>query len=102
MTTTTIADIDHLLDLTDYVGDWAGDYDMDAVRGAYIDAIQAQLPKEVTVLSNGEVLAECDMHFNLAGDWSGVPHDEDGDIDWDAIVEGIDIDAILERHERTS
>jgi hypothetical protein len=101
-TTTQHANIAHRLYLGDYVGEFADDYDMDAVHTDYIAAIQALLPEGVTLLSNGDVLVECDMHFNSDVDWSTVPHNEDGLVDWSELVDSVNIDAILERHDRTA
>jgi hypothetical protein len=101
-TTTEIADIADMLYLGDYVGEFVDDYDMDAVHRDLIDAIQARLPQEATVISSGMVYAECDMDRNLAGDWSGVPRNEWDGIDWAAIIRSVDIDTILERHDRTA
>jgi hypothetical protein len=48
------------------------------------------------------VLTECDMQGNYTTDWSNVPHDDDGRIDWDELVYSVNMDAILLRHDRTA
>jgi hypothetical protein len=89
-TTTQITNIAHLLDLADYAGDFLADYDMDAIRSDFIDEIQARLPSGVTLLGNGEVIADIDVD------------DQARELDWDEILEDIDVAPIFERHDLTS
>jgi len=100
MTTTQLGNIADLLDLNDYVGEFVDHYDMDAVHADYAAAVQDLLPDGVTLLGNGDVLAECDMRGNSLVDWSSVPQDYTRAIDWETLTERIDLDAILERHDR--
>lgn len=90
MTTTTyITDISHDLDLTDYAGDFVADYDMDAIHSDWVDEIQARLPQGVTLLGNGQVIAELDVA------------DAAREINWGELLEDIDVAPIFERHEKT-
>ena len=87
MTTTQITNIAHLLDLTDYVNEFAGDYDMDAVHRDYVAAVERSAGDGITICGNGDVIADVDVA------------DKARDIDWGALVEEVDIDAILQRHD---
>ena len=89
-TTTQITNIAHLLDLTDYVNDFADDYDMDAVHRDYVQAVEDSVFDGITICLNGDVIAELRM--------AGIARD----IDWGDIVEGVDIDSILQRHDKSA
>ena len=90
MTTTQITNIAHLMDLTDYAGDFFDSYDMDEVHEDWLTEIQARVPRGVTICNNGDVIAELDVAEEARG------------IDWGAITEDIDPAPIFERHERDS
>lgn len=87
-TTTQITNIDRLLDLSGYVNDFVDDYDMGAVRRDYVQAIEDDVPNGITICFNGDVIAELEVAETAR------------DIDWEEITDRIDIDEILERHER--
>lgn len=87
-TTTQVMNIAHLLDLTDYVNEFADDYDMEAVHRDYVRAVENSVFDGITVCLNGDVIAELRM--------VGIARA----IDWEAIVDGVDIDAILQRHDK--
>lgn len=90
MTTTTEVGTTDILDVPgEYYGDFADDYDHDAIRSDYRDAINELLPEGVYLALNGAVIAEIDVA------------DEARAIDWNAIAEEIDFDAIIQRHDRT-
>jgi hypothetical protein len=92
-TTTQITNIANKLDLTDYVGEFIDDYDMDAVHEAWADYLDAQLPDGITLCRNGDVIAELDLA------------DQARDMDWDAFVNEqsyAELIRILTRHDRTA
>lgn len=87
MTTTTQVDnIPQRLDLTAYAGDYVDDFDMDAVHGDYVTAINDRLPAGVTLADNGMVFADVDVAYDL-------------ELDWDAIAGDVDVAAIFHRHD---
>jgi len=85
-TTTQITSIGHLLDLTPLAGDFADEHDMATANAAFAAAVDAAAPEGITVLANGDVIA------TLAA------ADEARDVDWKALTDSIDGEAILERH----
>jgi phage terminase small subunit len=90
-TTTQITNIADKLDLTDYAGDFIGDYDMDAVHAEYVERINRYLPSGVSLANNGEVFADIEV-ADLARE-----------INWDLFLdEEITADDIFERHDRTA
>ena len=90
-TTTQITSLGDVLDLTGVFGDFAADYDTEAVTIAYTEALQdaaQQIAPSVTVHRNGMVFAE-------------VPDaDAAREIPWTEIAAEIDITPILAAHER--
>ena len=90
-TTTQITNIAHLLDLTDYAGDFVDDYDMDAVHADYLAAINDEMPLDgVTVCANGDVIADLDAA------------DDARELDWKAVADHVGAQPIFERHDVTS
>ena len=90
MTTTTEVGTTDILDVPPaYFGEFADDYDHDAIRSDYQDAINELLPEGVHLALNGAVIAELDVA------------DEARAIDWNEIARLIDFDAIIQRHDRT-
>lgn len=90
MTTTIEIGTVNILDIPgEYYGDYADDYDHDAIRSDYRDAIQKHLPDGITLAMNGMVFADIDKA------------DEAAELDWDEITNAVDLDAILERHDLT-
>lgn len=91
MTTTIEIGTVNILDIPgEYYGPYADDYDHDAIRSDYRDAIQEHLPEGVTLALNGMVFADIDKA------------DEAAALDWDEITNAVDLDAILERHDLTT
>jgi hypothetical protein len=87
-TTTLITELPpHELDLTAYVGDFAGDFDMAKVRADYLTLINDELPEGITVHANGQVYATLDQA------------DTARDIRWHDFLEQLDVEPIFERHE---
>ncbi|MET9467815.1 hypothetical protein ABZY44_24030 [Streptomyces sp. NPDC006544] len=76
-------------------GDYPDDYDLDEVETAYLVAIQEALPPGVYV--NG--LEFIGPYNDEDKNFDGYPADEYGDLDLTAIVESVDLMAILEERE---
>lgn len=88
MTTTEITNIAHLLELDAYYGDYADDYDTDAIRADYVDALNDLAGDGVIVTASGLVYADLDYA------------DQARDIDWRELAESIDLDPIAFKHAR--
>lgn len=73
----------------EYYGDYVDDYNHNAIRTDYQQAVQAALPEGVYLMANGMVFAEEDAVDAAYG------------IDWSEIAESVDIDEIIQRHDRT-
>lgn len=81
-----------------YLGDSdADEYDMDAIRQAYRDAIDAALPADVSLCGN-EFIGPA---YPEPGEFDDYPQDEDGALDIRAIIEELDFDPgdTFERYE---
>lgn len=93
-TTTQITNIAHLLDLGAYVGEFADDYDMDAVRKDYVTMLNDELATTgdsgIVILDNGDVIAELDMA------------DRARDIDWADFTNERNVGPIFDKHESTA
>ena len=92
-TTTQITNIAAKLYLGDYIGEFAGDYDMDAVHADFVSALNCDLPDGITLCANGDVIAELPLASQAR------------DIDWDTFVNDTGeakLIRILERHDRTA
>lgn len=89
-TTTQITNIAHLLDLTDYAGEFIGDYDMDAVHRDYVELLNCDLPDGIDLLANGDVIAD----LSLA--------DQARDIDWVDFTNERNVESIFDRHDKTA
>ncbi|MGW2841867.1 hypothetical protein ACWCWD_29280 [Streptomyces sp. NPDC001493] len=77
------------------VGDYVDEYDLDGIDEDYRTAINAALP-------HGVFLVGDEFHgpyYDEDADFDGYPEDEDGQLDIAAIVESVDLMAIVERHE---
>lgn len=68
-----------------YAGDFAADYDLDAVAADWNAAINAQLPEGVVMANNGQIFYPAEFDLDT--------------IDIKDIVEGIDLDTIMQSHE---
>jgi len=77
----------HQLDLSGYAGDFADDYDMDAVRADFISLINCELPDGISLCANGQVYATLDQADNAR------------DIDWSDVCNRLNVEPIFERHE---
>lgn len=86
-TTTQITTLDPDFGLTSYAGDYAADFDMDAVRADYLAALNEAVDHDVMVAANGMVFASVAMA------------DTARQIDWDTLHDSIDVAAIFQRHD---
>lgn len=83
--------------VADYLGDFVDDFDFDGVVADYRAAINRALPDSVT-LAGDEFIGP---HLDADQDFGGYPTDEKGYLDLKAIVDGIDLDEIANRHDTT-
>lgn len=77
------------------VGDYADEYDLDALEDDYLTAINAALP-------DGVFLVGDEFHgpyHDEDADFDGYAQDEDGRLDIAAIVNGVDLMKLVEQHE---
>jgi hypothetical protein len=82
--------------LDGYFGSEGSDgFDFEAIVSDYRDAINEALPDGVFLTGNDFIgpYYEADQGFD------GFPADDDGNLDIKAIVDGIDLNAIVERHQ---
>ena len=85
--------------VTEAFGAWGDDgFDTEAIVREYRDAINAALPDSVA-LCGDEFIGPA---YPASDEWDGYATDEDGRLDIKAIVDGIDLWAIIERHDHTS
>lgn len=91
-------------DVVEALGDYATDYDVDAIAADWRAAINAALPDKVT-LADDEFIGPA---YDQDKDWTGYPVQDapasledqlDGDLDIKAIVDGVDFWEIAARHE---
>lgn len=82
--------------LADFFGSEGADgFDFDAIVADYRQAINEALPDSV-VLAGDQFYAP---YYEADRDFDGYPLDEDGGLDIKAIVDDIDLNAIVERHQ---
>lgn len=86
MTTTQIGTFDYTTP-AGFFGDYAGDFDIDAINDEVLDELNAMLPRGVTVARNGMIFATIEAA------------DEAREIDWRELLDQIDVDAIMIKHE---
>lgn len=90
-TTTEITSIEHLLHVPDeYFAEFADDFDRDAIDAEFLDELDRLAGDGITVTASGLVFAEV-----------GEPADRARELDWEALAEEVDVDAIVQRHDRT-
>lgn len=82
-----ITDISDLLDLTDWYGDYANDFDQVAVRADYVTALDEAAGPGVWVTDSGLVFAD-----------EGQV-DRAREIDWAELVDDDELSAIAQRHD---
>ena len=86
MTTTQIGTFDYTIP-ADYYGDFAHEYDTEAIDAEVLAQLNALLPDGVTIAANGMIFAEAEVA------------DEAREIDWRELLDQIDVDAIMIKHE---
>ena len=86
MTTTQTGTFDYTIP-AEYFGDYAADYDIDAINDAVCDALNELLPEGITIARNSMIFADIDMA------------DEARDLDFAELLEQVDVDAIVQKHE---
>lgn len=79
------------------LGDYAHEYDVEAIARDYRDAINKALPQGVT-LAGDEFIGP---HHPNPREFEGYPVDDRGVLDIKAIVDTVDFWEIANRHERT-
>jgi len=100
-TTTEVTNISQLLDLSAALGDYASEYDTDAIVADYVQALLAALDEMgrvhgtagaagVYVTRSGVVYADVDQAERAR------------EIDWRELAEQVDFAAIAKRHERVT
>ena len=86
MTTTQIGTFDYTIP-AEFYGGYAGHFDTDAINDEVLDELNAMLPRGVTVARNGMIFATIEAA------------DEAREIDWRELLDQIDVDAIMIKHE---
>ena len=86
MTTTQIGTFDYTIP-AEFFGGYAGHFDIDAINDEVLDELNAMLPRGVTVARNGMIFATIEAA------------DEAREIDWRELLDQIDVDAIMIKHE---
>ena len=86
MTTTQIGTFDYTTP-AGFFGDYAGDFDIDAINDEVLDELNALLPDGVTIAANGMIFAEAEVADAARG------------IDWRELLDRIDVDTIMIKHE---
>jgi hypothetical protein len=87
-TTTQTGTFDYTIPAEHY-GDFAADYNTDAINDAVCDAINAMLPEGITIARNGMIFADVDKA------------DEARELDFAELLAAVDVDAIVDAHEAT-
>ena len=88
MTTTQIGTFDYTIP-AEFYGDYAGDFDTDAINAEILTKLNAMLPDGVTIAANGMIFAEVDLA------------DEAREIDFAELLDAIDVATIANAHEVT-
>ena len=86
MTTTQIGTFDYTIP-AEFYGDFASDFDTVAINAEVLAKLNALLPDGVTIAANGMIFAEAEVA------------DAAREIDWRELLDQIDVDAIMIKHE---
>ena len=88
MTTTQIGSFDYTIP-AEFYGDYAGDFDTDAINAEILTKLNAMLPDGVTIAANGMIFAEVDLA------------DAAREIDFAELLDAIDVATIANAHDVT-
>ena len=86
MTTTQIGTFDYTIP-AEFYGDFASDFDTVAINAEVLAKLNALLPDGVTIAANGMIFAEAEVA------------DAAREIDYSELLDQIDVDAIMIKHE---
>ena len=86
MTTTQIGTFDYTIP-AEFYGDFASDFDTEAIDAEVLAQLNILTPEGVSVAANGMVFATIEAA------------DEAREIDWRELLDQIDVDAIMIKHE---
>ena len=86
MTSTEVANVSDLLDLSIWFGAYAGHFDVEAVTVEYVAALNELAGEGIAVTRSGVVFADLDMVDRARG------------IDWQALADLVDLESIASRH----
>ena len=86
MTTTQIGTFDYTIP-AEFYGDFASDFDTVAINAEVLAKLNALLPDGVTIAANGMIFAEAEVA------------DEAREIDYREVLDQIEVDAIIIKHE---
>ena len=86
MTTTQIGTFDYTIP-AEFYGDFASDFDTVAINAEVLAKLNALLPDGVTIAANGMIFAEAEVADAARG------------IDWRELLDRIDVDTIMIKHE---
>ena len=89
MTTTQLGTFDYTVP-AEFYGDYASDYDIDAINTEVLDRLNTLLPEGVTIARNGMIFAEVEVA------------DAAREIDYRELLDMVDADAIAAEHEVTT
>lgn len=84
--------------VADALGDYAGDYDLDGLVGAYRAAINDALPHNVA-LAGDEFIGP---YYEADQDFDGYPLTDDGALDIKAIVDGINFWSLAAEYDNAA
>jgi len=86
MTTTQIGTFDYTIP-AEFYGDYAGDFDTDAINAEILTKLNAMLPDGIYIAADGSIYAEVALADVARG------------INWRELLDRIDVDTIMIKHE---
>lgn len=88
--TTTFGNFAAILDVATPLGEYAGDYAIDALAAAWLDTVNAALPEGYTLAANGDLFGPAADRF------------AEDRVDVAAIAEDLDFWAVAADHDRAA